>query len=222
MSLPTQDAQEALRFDVYPEGRGQAVRVSQVAAGSEAEAAGVQVGQKLRAISDPVRQGEMWTLGDAPSVRFVRDALRLRRSGVVELVLEELAPGEAEAAAAAAAADAAEQLRAAAARAEMDPATAATSSTLDALMGTPGAAGNASVDGTAAGSGGGMTIAEKMMLQQQAAERAKGTVGDVRRRIERRQAYLDEMNKVRPRAIAFSASHVFRTGLSHAAPVARG
>jgi hypothetical protein len=48
--------------------------------------AGVRPGQRLLSISDPMNSG-MWDLNDRPSVRFVRDALAMRSSDSIDLVL---------------------------------------------------------------------------------------------------------------------------------------
>lgn len=61
-------------------------------------------GQQLVAMSDPIRYTEMIELGDSPSPRFVRDAIRLRRGPTIDLVF---APSNAAVTAAAAAAAAA-------------------------------------------------------------------------------------------------------------------
>ena len=50
-------------------------------------------GQRLLEISDPIRTTEMWVLNDRPSIRFVRDALLMRRADTIDLVLsQEAAP----------------------------------------------------------------------------------------------------------------------------------
>ena len=55
--------------------------------GSEAETAGVEPGAILIALSDPIRNAEMTTLAESPSLRFVTDAVRLRRGTTITLVL---------------------------------------------------------------------------------------------------------------------------------------
>lgn len=87
LTLPKADAASALTLDLIPEGRGQAVVVVAVAPGSAAEAAGVTPGCKILAVSDPNR-GELWELKDRPSLRFVRDALRMRQGPTVDIVLQ--------------------------------------------------------------------------------------------------------------------------------------
>ena len=49
--------------------------------------AGLTPRQRVFAISDPVRRGEMLQLNDRPSLRFVRDALQMQRGEQMELVL---------------------------------------------------------------------------------------------------------------------------------------
>ena len=50
--------------------------------------AGIRPGQRLLALSDPVRNSEMWKL-DKPNVALsrVRDAIRLRRAPTLDLIL---------------------------------------------------------------------------------------------------------------------------------------
>ncbi len=51
-------------------------------------------GQRLFEISDPIRADEMWVLNDRPSLRFVRDALTMRRAPTIDLVLLRLPEAE--------------------------------------------------------------------------------------------------------------------------------
>ena len=51
-------------------------------------------GQRLYEISDPIRADEMWVLNDRPSVRFVRDALTMRRAPTIDLVLSRMPEAE--------------------------------------------------------------------------------------------------------------------------------
>lgn len=44
-------------------------------------------GQRLLSISDPMSATGMWDLNDRPSIRFVRDALAMRSSDTIDLVL---------------------------------------------------------------------------------------------------------------------------------------
>ena len=92
VSLRTSEARASLRFAELRAGRATVVAVSAVADESEAWAAGVRPGDQLTAISDPVRPSVLWELADSASLRFVRDALRLRVSPSIEL---QLAPGAA-------------------------------------------------------------------------------------------------------------------------------
>ena len=102
VELPTRDAQASLRLEVVPAARGRAILVASVAEGSAAEAAGVRPGMRLLKISDPVRLNELWELGERSSLKYVQDAVRLRRGGTIALVLAPPAAGSAAAAPAAA------------------------------------------------------------------------------------------------------------------------
>lgn len=87
VELGTAGAQASLGLAATAVGRGKAIMISRVAPGSEAEQAGVRPGQRLLAVSDPVRRDEVWPLGDRSSLRYVRDALRMRRCDTVTLEL---------------------------------------------------------------------------------------------------------------------------------------
>jgi hypothetical protein len=70
-------------------GSNKVVLIEAVATGSEAFAAGARPGDKVVAMSDPVRDAVMWTLSaNDASLRFIKDALRLRVSDDITLVLE--------------------------------------------------------------------------------------------------------------------------------------
>ena len=104
VTLRTREARASLRFT---EGRVQqstVVLVEAVGVGSEAQEQGVQPGDQVLALSDPVRPAELWQLNSRASVHFVRDALRLRVSPQVTLVLAPLEDAAGAVAAAAAAA----------------------------------------------------------------------------------------------------------------------
>lgn len=95
MVLRTAEARVSLRWAVLDlPGSPQAVVVAAVAVGSEAQRAGVTPGDALLALSDPIRPSELWSLSlpgrgrAGASVRFVRDALRLRALPSVSLVLQ--------------------------------------------------------------------------------------------------------------------------------------
>ena len=92
VSLRTSEARASLRFAELRAGHTTVVAVSAVADESEAWASGVRPGDQLTGISDPVRPSVLWELADSASLRFVRDALRLRVSPSIEL---QLAPGAA-------------------------------------------------------------------------------------------------------------------------------
>jgi hypothetical protein len=102
VELPTRDTQASLQLEMVPAERGRAILIAGVAEGSAAEAAGVRPGMRLLKISDPVRLNELWELGDRSSLKYVQDAVRLRRGGTIALVLAPPAEGGAAAAPAAA------------------------------------------------------------------------------------------------------------------------
>uniref|UniRef100_A0A383WG76 PDZ domain-containing protein n=1 Tax=Tetradesmus obliquus TaxID=3088 RepID=A0A383WG76_TETOB len=91
VDIPTAEARSCLRFQAVPSGTGQAIMVSAVAEGSSPEEAGVRRGMKLVGISDPIREYEVWDLQDRPSLRYVRDVLRMRSSNSITLRFLEVA-----------------------------------------------------------------------------------------------------------------------------------
>jgi hypothetical protein len=54
------------------------------------------VGQKLSAISNPSQPGDMWSLNERPSLRFVTDAVRLTRQTSVTVEVTEIAASAAQ------------------------------------------------------------------------------------------------------------------------------
>lgn len=86
LELPTQEAQAALRLATVRQGRGSAIVIAEVAPGSAPAAAGCRPGQQLLAVSDPVRRNEMWRLDGNSSLRYTRQAIRMRVAG--DIVLE--------------------------------------------------------------------------------------------------------------------------------------
>jgi hypothetical protein len=89
LTLRTKEARRSLRFCEARVGRNKVVLIEAVATGSEAFAAGARPGDKVVAMSDPVRDAVMWTLSaNDASLRFIKDALRLRVSDDITLVLE--------------------------------------------------------------------------------------------------------------------------------------
>lgn len=87
LELPTAEAQATLRFAAVRAGRGKAIIVDAVAADGAAAAAGVRPGQQLLSLSDPIRAGETWPLNERVSLRYVRDAIRMRRAPYIALEL---------------------------------------------------------------------------------------------------------------------------------------
>ena len=80
LKLPTRDVHAAVKFNALPMGRNRAIVVSQVAAGSESAAAGLRPGMQLLALSDPIQPDITWSLSDSASLRYIRDAVRMRRA----------------------------------------------------------------------------------------------------------------------------------------------
>ena len=85
VELPTADARTALSFTSVRNGRGIAIVVSSVAAGSEAEALGVRPGMQLLTLSDPIQTSEVWQLNKRSSLRYVKQAIDLRRAQFITL-----------------------------------------------------------------------------------------------------------------------------------------
>ncbi|PNH08534.1 hypothetical protein TSOC_004905 [Tetrabaena socialis] len=88
VTLQGLEALQTVKLDLVPDGKGQAVVVTEVAEGSQAEELGVRRGQKLNALSDPMRYGTMWNLQDRPSLRFVVDTFKMRRASPIDLEFE--------------------------------------------------------------------------------------------------------------------------------------
>ncbi|KAK9831946.1 hypothetical protein WJX81_001856 [Elliptochloris bilobata] len=89
VTLSSEAAHSALRFDEVRTRSGeQFIVVSAVAYDSEAQQEGVRPGQRLLALSDPIRGAEMWPITPSTSsLSRVRDAFKLRRAPTVDLVL---------------------------------------------------------------------------------------------------------------------------------------
>lgn len=85
IELDTSEAQSSLRFCAVRAGTGKAIVVEAVAIESAAEAAGIRPGQQLLALSDPIRAEDVWTLNERASLRYVRDAIRMRRTAFIKL-----------------------------------------------------------------------------------------------------------------------------------------
>ncbi|MEW5297429.1 MAG: hypothetical protein WDW36_000638 [Sanguina aurantia] len=87
VSLPSNEVLRTIRWELMADGRtGQALVVCEVLEGSDAEQQGVRRGLRLVEISDTMRPDTMWPLQDRPSPRFIRDALKMRRSMPSSLV----------------------------------------------------------------------------------------------------------------------------------------
>lgn len=188
ITLKGAEALATVRLGLVPDGQGQAVVVTEVAEGSRAEELGVRRGQRLLALSDPLRYGQMWSLLDRPSLRFVIDTFKMRRSSPIDLAFEPmLGAADMDAIFGAAGATSgpaellAKQQEAAAEQAANDSAQASISS-IDSLLGT---------SSDEEGSSGGPTMGEKLAAKYEAAQRAQMTVNQVQQRIDRRKAYME-------------------------------
>ncbi|KAL4458877.1 hypothetical protein ABPG75_013742 [Micractinium tetrahymenae] len=87
VELPTADVQCSVQLMSVLKGRGAAIVVSGVEPGSAAAAAGVRTGQQLLAVSDPIRRTEMWELNAQASLRYTRQAIRMRVADSIVLRL---------------------------------------------------------------------------------------------------------------------------------------
>jgi len=90
ITLSTAEAKRTLRFIGTSLNGKDVVLVSEVALDSSALEAGVVPGIRLMAISDPIREDEIWYLdGNSTSVGKIRQILRLRRSSTVRMVFRQ-------------------------------------------------------------------------------------------------------------------------------------
>lgn len=87
MELPTADVQASISIMGVRQGRGAAILVARVDPGSAAASAGVRVGQQLLGVSDPIRRTEMWELNAQASLRYTRQAIRMRVADTITLRL---------------------------------------------------------------------------------------------------------------------------------------
>lgn len=179
--LVTKDAMATVQFEALPEGKGQAVVVVEVEPGSAAAEAGIVRGQRLVGISDPVRD-VVWDLLDRPSMRFIRDTLRMRRMGNVQFLLKDYLNVS-------------------------DPAWASRTglnSQDESQLGEAGQAGASMDDGSSLPGRSGldslisdgeedrpMTVGERMAAQYQAREQGAKQKTEVAKRMERRAAYME-------------------------------
>lgn len=88
VELDTAEARRSIRFDAAPMGFGQAIVVVEVTDRSEAQEACVRPGMRLTAISDPIRPFEVWKLQDRPSLKNIRELLRMRSAETITLEFE--------------------------------------------------------------------------------------------------------------------------------------
>lgn len=86
VTLDTEVAQKSLLFAELNSDKDKVVVVRDVAKGSPAEEAGVQPGQKVMGISDPVNRDQMLELNVRPSKRSVQRALQMRASPTIDFI----------------------------------------------------------------------------------------------------------------------------------------
>lgn len=97
VTLETEEISNNVEFSRSRDGeRTSSIFVSKVKPGSVAEREGLKVGQKLSAISNPSQPGDMWSLNERPSLRFVTDAVRLTRQTSVTVEVTEIAASAAQ------------------------------------------------------------------------------------------------------------------------------
>eukprot|EP00798_Chlamydomonas_sp_ICE-L_P017655 gene17655-24001_t len=87
-AVEAQDKTLNLLLENLADGAGQAVVVVGVLEDSPADKAGIVAGMKVLAVSDPVKTTDMFMMNERPSLRFVKDALRMRRTLPVEIWLQ--------------------------------------------------------------------------------------------------------------------------------------
>lgn len=86
LELSTEQVQSGIEFSKVSCGRGTAVVIQSVQPGPLSEA-GLVVGQRLVGISDPIQADQVWPLRENASLRYVRDAIRMRRADTVTLLV---------------------------------------------------------------------------------------------------------------------------------------
>lgn len=214
LELATADLQASVQLTALQLGRDMAIVVAAVAPGSAAAAAGCKPGQRLLAVSDPVRRGERWRLNGQSSLRYVRQAIRMRVADSIELQLTaQPIPEWRQAVEAARAAARAEAQPPQQPQAEEPPApqpAAAEEEPQDLLSNIVRASMDASMDGgdaaaqdaalTAAGVAAAqkLTVAEKLeqRYREQAGQPPEGAARqqtDVERRRQRRKEYFEQV-----------------------------
>lgn len=87
VELPTADVQAAVQLMGLRQGRGTVIVIASVEPGSAAAAAGVKPGQQLLTVSDPIRREEDWQINGQSSLRYVRQAIRMRVADTISLTL---------------------------------------------------------------------------------------------------------------------------------------
>ena len=197
------------------QGRGNAVVVSAVAPGSEAAAAGCRPGQQLLAVSDPVRRGESWRLDGNSSLRYVRQAVRMRVAETITLLLTAepipewgaavAAAREAQRTAAQPSVQPVQELSQEVQQGNNDLLSNIVKASMDAsydYSDDDGASFSSSSNDVAAGQEAGkqqLTVAQRLEAEYQAsagaAQEAQSVMSDVERRQRRRREYFDQVSR---------------------------
>jgi len=158
-------------------GSGQAIIVVAVAAGSEADELGVRPGLRLTAISDPIRRSEVWRLQDRPSLKNIRELIKMRSADTITLEFEQWegpVPGPM--------------------RGDLYSATRSSSSSAGSSV--PGSAAGSvtsSMDGSSSSST--ESIGDRLQRQYQASQAAGRSPTAVEQRQQRRQEYMDQSDQ---------------------------
>eukprot|EP00200_Dunaliella_tertiolecta_P004650 CAMPEP_0202352770 /NCGR_PEP_ID=MMETSP1126-20121109/8820_1 /ASSEMBLY_ACC=CAM_ASM_000457 /TAXON_ID=3047 /ORGANISM="Dunaliella tertiolecta, Strain CCMP1320" /LENGTH=289 /DNA_ID=CAMNT_0048945029 /DNA_START=1195 /DNA_END=2064 /DNA_ORIENTATION=- len=196
--LPTESLFQSVCLEILPLGSGQAITVTDVEKGSIAEQAGLASGQAIVGISDALRDDQIWPITNRPTMRFLKQVLRMRMRGQVQLQTqwhEELQRQIDAAAGGGAAAPPAppppQQQQGAAA----EPSKSAMSN-LDTMLGgeAPASGASSSNDSGEAPATVGEAMAKKYETDQARKAETQG-MSEVRQRKKRRADYLGEVNK---------------------------
>lgn len=83
--IPTQIIQDSVKFTSLRTRQGVAIVVQSVK--DEAYALGIREGLQLLQVSDPIRSNEIWELNDRSSLKYIQDAIRMRRNEYITIQL---------------------------------------------------------------------------------------------------------------------------------------
>ncbi|PSC72910.1 seed maturation family [Micractinium conductrix] len=88
LELPTEDFQRSVELTALRRRRGgTAILIAEVAPGSATEAAGVRPGQQLLALSDSLRQGEIWEFNSLASLKYTKQMIDGRAGPTIQVRL---------------------------------------------------------------------------------------------------------------------------------------